>query len=244
MKEIVFNSEEEAVQYLSDFTNKKIIISANYVKPKVKDFAVIHHPKGKKFYVFILNNENIKPGAYFNENDLVANGEYDESIDLNKIDLDLDKKRGLHAVINSVLSGKINKENIENMPKILFGDYVKSDKELEPGNLSFETGRKYTEILPIKKRLERIKKNPNRAKKHIQKQKEEVNPEDILKNVFDKEVVFASYYSNQINPIIEESEKSESNPKIKVVFDNLKTNWFDVSTSQLKNILDVLERKE
>jgi len=167
-EEMKFASIGEAIQHLSDFTGQKVIVAA-FVKPKSGDMAVIHHPQDKKFYVFKLTKENLSPGGLFQEKDLKSEDTYSENVDMEKIDLALDKKYGLHSKIDSIQRGDISQKNIEDVPSILFADYKKSDRDLEEGSLDFATDRNYSEIVPATKRLERIKKNPNRAKGHAKK---------------------------------------------------------------------------
>jgi len=168
-EEIKFATVSEAIQHLSDVTGQKIIIAGTKVTPRKNDIAVIVNPKDHIFYVFRMNDENIKPGGFFQEDELLETHPF--SMDFNKLDLLLDVKYGLHPHINTI-SSMTKKELEETIPRILLGWKASGDKYLEAGSFQFETDRDYEEITSLAKRLQRIKKKPSRAKDRIKQYQE------------------------------------------------------------------------
>ena len=51
-----------------------------------------------------------------------------------------------------------------------------------------------------------------------------------------------TYYDKQIEPIIQAANLSEFNATLQLSIDGIKTNHIDVSASQLKQILDILNK--
>lgn len=200
-QECCFSSVNDAIQYLSNITNSRIVISK--LTPSKEDYVILLNPRTDLFHVYKYPGDNIRE---FSKQDIVkdmrAKGKKGEpltfpsSMDLNKV------AKEIANMAAGLSVEQRRKLNAEDMRGIFFGDSLASDRSTDisdVGKVDFVTDRNYSAygdvgklstkedlIKQKEKEIKRIKKAPTRYKKKVVEK--EIDPLEMHKHTdFSKE---------------------------------------------------------
>jgi len=193
IEELKFASIEEALQYLSDVSESKVVIAAR-IQPKAGDYVIFLNPKTWFYYVFMYPENS----RIFVKDDIVKNEKsggdmiYPENTSINKIVKDVSKLIGALVKNKKIdIKSEDKNGNIIGLPGIYMADSVSSDNPSDNDDISFdfETDRVYrgisdkglqTSVKQVKEDLERRERNLKKdsPKRHKIKE-EEFNPNNL-----------------------------------------------------------------
>jgi hypothetical protein len=193
-----FASENDALQYLADITDSKIIISALRSSDIDKDdYVILLNPRVDFYQVFKFPGSNV---SEYHKDDLVKDMRKDGSKGRDLVfPGSMDPSKVAEEVSNMAAGLSVaERRNLkaEDMRGIYIGDLLASDKEDSRGSntyeIDFKTDRKYTGIGSIgtmktvesvqeekERMLKEISKNPDKYREMVEK--DLINVDEVTK---------------------------------------------------------------